>query len=209
MIQYPGELTTRTVDFSTSEIMWSSVTSTRGARYMTADAGNFYLATPMEHKEYLQTPIALSPQESIDKCVLHGKVKNWYAYCEIVRGMYGLPQAGILANKLFKKRLKVHDYYKVPHTTGLFTHKNRPIWFTRTVDDFRVKYIGREHAEHLMTVLKQHYKMEEDWKGELCCGITLKWDYAKGYVDIPMPNYVHKKLIEYKHKTPKCPQNCP
>ena len=60
-----------------------------------------------------------------------------------------------------------------------------------------------------MTVLKQHYETEEDQKGELYCNITLKCDYAKGCVDISMPNYVHKKLIEYKHKTPKRPQNHP
>ena len=130
-------------------------------------------------------------------------------YCKIVRGMYGLLQAGILANKLLKERLAVHDYYEVAHTPGLFTHKTRPIWFTLTVDDFGVKYIGREHAEHLMSVLKQHYKMEEDWKGELYCGITIKWNYEKGYVDISMPNYVHKKLVEYSHKTPKRAQHCP
>ena len=87
--------------------------------------------------------------------------------------MYGLPQAGILANKILKERLKLHNYYKVLHTPGLFTHKQRPIWFTLTVDDFGVKYIGREHTEHLMTVLKKHCKMEEDWKGELYYGITL------------------------------------
>ena len=77
------------------------------------------------------------------------------------------------------------------------------------MDDFGVKYTGREHAEHLMTVLKEYYKMEEDWKGELYCGITLKWNYAKGFVDISMPNYVQKKLVEYKHKPPKRPQHCP
>ena len=33
--------------------------------------------------------------------------------------------------------------------------------------------------------------MEEDWKGELYCIISLKWNYEKGYVDIAMPNYVH------------------
>ena len=93
---------------------------------------------------------------------LHDKVKNGYVYCEIVRGMYGLSQAGILANKLLEERLAVHDYYEVAHTPGLFTHKTRPIWFTLTVDDFDVKYISREHTDHLMSVLKQHYKMKED-----------------------------------------------
>ena len=96
---------------------------------------------------------------------LHSKVKNGYVYCEIVRGMYGLPQAGILANNLLKKRVAVHNYYEVAHTPGLFTHKTRLIWFTLTVDDFGVKYIGKEHAEHLMSVLKQHTTWMKTGKG--------------------------------------------
>ena len=50
LIQYPGELTTRTSDVRTSKTMWNSIISTRGARYMVADAGNIYLATSMERK---------------------------------------------------------------------------------------------------------------------------------------------------------------
>ena len=51
--------------------------------------------------------------------------------------------------------------------------------------------------------------MEEDWRGELYCGITLKWNYAEGYVDIAMPNYVQKQLVKYRHNAPKRPQYCP
>ena len=127
LIQYPGELTTRTSDLRTTKIMLNSVISTRGARYMTADAANFYLATPMERKEYLRIAVELIPQEFMESYNLQDKVKNGYVYYEIVRGMYGLPQAGILANKLLKERLAVHDYYEVAHTPGLFTHKARPI----------------------------------------------------------------------------------
>ena len=54
LIQYPGELPTRTADLCASKIMWNITIITRDARYMVADAGNFYLATPMERKEYLQ-----------------------------------------------------------------------------------------------------------------------------------------------------------
>ena len=39
--------------------------------------------------------------------------------------------------------------------------------------------------------------------------MTLKWDHAKVFVNISMPNYVQKKLGEYKHKNPQSPQNCP
>lgn len=95
----------------------------------------------------------------------------------------------------------------MPHTPGLFTHKTSTIWFTLTVNDFGVKYIGREHTEHLMRVLKNCYKTDKDWKGGLYWGISLKWNYAEGYVDMSMPNYVHKKLTKYKHKPPKQSQN--
>ena len=108
-----------------------------------------------------------------------------------------------MVNHLLKKGLKVHDHFEVSHTPGLFVHKTRPIWFTLTVDSVGVKYIGREHAEHSMPVLQQHYKMDEDWKGELYRGITLTLNYEKGYVDISMPNCVHKTLIEYEHELSK------
>ena len=128
---------------------------------------------------------------------------------KIICGMYGLPQAGILANKLLKERLLEHGYYEVQHTPGLFAHTHRPIWFTLVVDDFGIKYIGKEHVDHLFSVLKQHYEIEIDWGGKLYCGISLNWHYDKKYVDIAMPNYVQKQLIKYQHQKPKRPQHCP
>ena len=58
---------------------------------------------------------------------------------EILRGMYGLPQSGILANKLLKKRLAKQGYYELPHTPGIFLHETRQIWFTLVVDNFGIK----------------------------------------------------------------------
>ena len=53
------------------------------------------------------------------------------------------------------------------------------------------------------------YEMEKDYNGELYCGITLKWNYEKGYVDNSMPNYLHKKMVKYGHEKPRKPQHCP
>ena len=140
---------------------------------------------------------------------LKDKIKNGYIYMKIVRGIYGLPQAGKLANDLLKKRLSKEDYFKVDHTPGLFRHKWRPIWFTLVVDDFGIKYVGEEHRDHLSNILDKYYEMEMDYNGELYCGITLDWNYEKGYVDISMPNYVHKNLVKYKHDIPRKLQHCP
>ena len=124
-------------------------------------------------------------------------------------GMYGLPQSGILANKLLKERLSEHGYFELPHTPGLFMHKTRPVWFTLVVDDFGIKYIGRQHAEHLIGVLKEFYDVEVDWEGSLYCGVSLDWHYDAKYVDISMPKYVHKQLLRYAHRPPRQKQYCP
>ena len=40
LIKYPDELTTRTSDLTTSNIMWNSVISTPGAQFACGDANN-------------------------------------------------------------------------------------------------------------------------------------------------------------------------
>jgi hypothetical protein len=57
--------------------------------------------------------------------------------------MYDLPQAGILANKLFVRRLDIHGYRQTKFTPVLWQHITRPIHFTLVVDDFGVQYVGK------------------------------------------------------------------
>ena len=100
--------------------MWNIVISTPNTRYMCVDIKSFYLDTPLDHTEYMYMPIDLFPEEFQDAYDLQSKVKNRYIYMFIHKGMYGLPQAGILANKLLKKRLAKYGYFKMPHTPGLW-----------------------------------------------------------------------------------------
>jgi hypothetical protein len=64
--------------------------------------------------------------------------------------MYRLPQTEIIAQELLAKRLKEHGYTQSKTTHGLWTHEWRPITFSFIVDDFGVKYIWEEHAQHLL-----------------------------------------------------------
>jgi hypothetical protein len=131
----------------------------------------------MERYEYMQLPIALIPQEIIDKLNLTPLIHKGHVYLKRRRGMYGLPQAGILANQLLNKRLEPQGYYQCRHTPGLWRHKWRPILFSLVVDDFGVKYVGREHVDHLIASVEQHYAFSKDWEGKLYCGIHIQWDY--------------------------------
>jgi hypothetical protein len=85
-----------------------------------------------------------------------------------------------------------------------------PISFTLVIDDFGIKYVGKEHVDHLIASIKSTYKkLTEDWMGSLYCGIMLEWDYVGRTVDISMLGYIKKKLQEYKHLLPEKIQNCP
>lgn len=167
---------------------------------MTMDVSNFYLMTPLKRPEYIRVRLVDLPDEIIKEYKLRDKAtKNGSIYLEVTKGMYGLPQAGLLANELLEKRLNNHGYYQSKLVPGLWKHESRPIQFTLVVDDFGVKYIGREHAEHLKSVLEQHYKVTTDWTGERYIGIHLKWDYAKRQVHLYMPGYVKKALLQFQH----------
>jgi hypothetical protein len=125
------------------------------------------------------------------------------------RVVWGLPQAGILANKLLRKRLLPHGYYECTHTPGLWRHLTRPISFTLVVDDFGVKYVGKEHINHLIEYLQENYELTKDWTGNLYCRIKQLWDYTTRTLDISIPGYIKKLLHKYKHKMAKKPQHCP
>jgi hypothetical protein len=62
LINYPGELFTQTANLTTSKLMWNSVLSTPGAKYMCLDIKNFYLTAPLDRYKYMKMPIALFPQ---------------------------------------------------------------------------------------------------------------------------------------------------
>jgi hypothetical protein len=123
--------------------------------------------------------------------------------------MYGLPQAGILANKQLVPHLAEHGYHACKHTHGLFKHETRPIAFSLVVDDFGVKYVGQEHANHLLQTLKILYTVTADWSGTKFLGLTIKWDYDNKTVDISMPGYVEKALQQFQHNKPRKPEHAP
>jgi hypothetical protein len=169
-----------------------------------------YLKTPLGRFEYMKMPLSLFPQDIIDHYGLNNKVLNCYIYMEICKGMYGLPQAGILANKLLKKRLAIHGYYEQPHTPGLIKHESCPVWFNLAVDAFGIKYIGEDNLQHLYDALrKESYDIVEDQVGNLYFGINLSWLYETGYVNLSLPKYVMKQLTPYAHPAPVKPQHCP
>ena len=128
---------------------------------------------------------------------------------EVNKGMYGLPKSGLIANKLLEKRLNKHGYHQSKLVPGLWVHKTRPIQFTLVVNNFGIKYERSADARHLMNVLKQHYAVTKNWKGERCIGIKLHWDYDKRQVHFSILDCVKKSLIQFNHTKPSRRQYAP
>jgi hypothetical protein len=172
-IEYPGDKSTRIAGLTTAKILINSVISTSGAKFLVIDIKNFYLNTPLGRFEHMVINLLSLPQETIDKYDLIELAQDGNVYIEIQKGMYGLPQAGILANELLQRNLAKDGYRPTQHTHGLWKHDTRPISFSLVVDDFGVKYVGREHAEYLMECIKKNYNISSDWSGSAYCGLTL------------------------------------
>ena len=187
-----------------------SVLSTPGAKYMTLDVSDFYLATPMEEYEYGRLKVDYIPEATMKKYNLYELVHDGYVYIKIRRGMYGLQQAGRLANEHLKKQLDPFGFYECEHTPGLWRHRTRPIVFTLWVDDFGVQYINKQDVDYLLHALKWcKYKFKTDWKGTQYCGMTIEWDYNARTCTISVPGYIEKVLIRFQHQKSSRPQHSP
>ncbi len=144
LINYPDDCGTPTSNLLTVKLMFNSIISTPGAKFMTIDIRDFYLMTPMDRFKYFRMKLDLFPQDIIDEYGLRDKVDtDGNVFCKVRRGIYGLPQAGIIAQDLLTKRLHKAGYRQSKVTPGYWRHDWHPISFTLVVDDFGVKYINK------------------------------------------------------------------
>ena len=179
----------------------------KGARFMSADIKDHFLATPMENPEYMRVKYKYIPIDIRRRYNLDAKVaENDYIYIKIKKGMPGLRQAALLAYKHLKNSLQPYGYFPVPGTVGLWAHEICLTKFCLCVDDFGIKYWSKEDANHLCNVIGANFRFTVDMEGKNYCGLTLDWNYKLGYVDISMPKYVPavlKKLLYTPFKSPQ------
>jgi hypothetical protein len=182
-----------------------------GARYCTADLKDFFLQSTMKIFQYMRIHRRYLPQEIIDEYTLTDDYfdAKGYVYVEIRKGMYGLKEAAILAYEQLRDHLANYGYTPVPHTPGLWRHNSRRTTFTLAVDDFGIKYFTKADADHLLSALASKYALTIDWSGSSYLGFHINWDYTAGHVDISMPAYVPKALLNLRHPTPTNAQHAP
>jgi hypothetical protein len=209
-INYPDDVGNSTADMTLLKCLMYSIISTPGARCVTVDIKDFYLCTPMKCPECMRLKVADIPEEIMREYKLQELVtQDGYVYCKITKGMYGLPQAGIIAQELLKERLAEYGYHQSKIIPGLWTHKTRPTTFTIVVDDFAIKIMSEKDVDHLINALKKHYTITVDKEATKYIGLAIEWEYTNGKVHTHMPGYLPKVMMQFKHETPNKIQKFP
>jgi len=94
-----------------AKILFNSVISTKDAKFMKIDISNFYLNSPLHRPEFIKIKLSDISKEIINEYKLQDKVTtNGFVYIMATKGMYGLPQVGLIANELLKTLLNKHGY---------------------------------------------------------------------------------------------------
>jgi hypothetical protein len=114
-LDYSGDTATSTADITTFKILINSTLSTYDEKMMMMDIKNYYLGTPLPTYESMRLPLTILPLGIIEKYDLKRLSVNGWVYLEIRKGMYGLKQAGLLANQLLQKM--VETFWLLPCKT--------------------------------------------------------------------------------------------
>mmetsp|Transcript_18995 Transcript_18995/g.31769 ORF Transcript_18995/g.31769 Transcript_18995/m.31769 type:complete len:1018 (-) Transcript_18995:914-3967(-) len=151
-IDYAGDVAALTADMTTIKLLLNATASSPGARWMTADISDFYLTgTKLDSPEYMRIQLRDIPLDIQKEFGIFDPLADQdrdCAYVEITGGMYGLPQAGKIAQRKLLQHLATKGYHPAPNTPCLIRHETRDITFALVVDDFGIKYTKDEDADH-------------------------------------------------------------
>jgi hypothetical protein len=187
---YHGPTAAQTADMTSIKILWNATVSEE-ANFMSIDIKDFYLGTKLKQNEYMRIHISQIPQESLEKYVTPNLIQDDHVLAEISKGIYGLKQAGLLAQQRLVYHLAEHNYFPISTTSPcIFKHKTRDLVFSLVVDDFGVKYKEKCDVQELLMTLRLLYVVKEDWSGVSYVGFKIHHDREKGKLTISMPNYI-------------------
>jgi hypothetical protein len=195
---YKGEKSASTADMQTFKLLVNSCVSD-DCKLMTLDIKDFYLGTTLIRPEYMWIR---KDQIPVDIQIRYASTIVWVgdrAMVKITQGIYGLPQAGRLAQEKLTDILANAGYIQSSTTPCLFRHISNSITFTLVVDDFAVKYKSKEDVHHLMAAVRKAYVLTEDWTGSRYLGmsISFKGTGASRHATLSMPGYVAAALKRF------------
>ena len=205
-LEYPDYDSSPTASLLEPKLLLNSTISDsrRGAIFMSYDMKDCFLETPMSRADYMRIHSKYLPPNiralyHIDELI----GEDGYVYIKIIKVIYGLKQAAIIAYNQLISHMEPHGYYPVPFTTVIWAPKTSRTKFCLCVDNCVVKYFNKYDAYHILESVKNHYAFSNYWEGFNYLVLKMYWNYRKEYVDILIPEYVKKRWIYFNILTQK------
>lgn len=201
---YNGVTASYQAAMSTVKLLLNKNISIDDSRWMTMDVADMYLHSrlPDDQYEYMVLNIDEIPQEIIDTYHIMDFVSpgDTKAYVEVTGCLYGMKQAGYIANKDIVEHLGNNGYTQHPNTPCLFKHTSDDVEFTLITDDFGVRYGNKAAADKLLEVMSRKYTMTHDWTGAKYAGFDILNDYlpTTRRCEISMKGYMVAVLKRFK-----------
>ena len=114
---------------------------------------------------------------------------------EVVKGMYELPQAGLLAQQRLIAHLAKANYVQSAVIPCLFRHLTNGATFVLVVDDFGVKFQNTQGRDHFS--IPCVLCMPSDYEGSQYLGMSIAHDKTAQTISISMPGYVARVLERF------------
>ena len=203
---YEGDKTAYVADMTTFKILCNKTISDKHLTMSTADISDMYLHSTLQEPEYMWIHLSDIPAASLAQFKVHTYVTPGATKVavRIKGGMYGLPQAGLLAQEKLVKVLYDNGYYMCKNTTCLFKHDVLDTVFTLTVDDFAISHRPGD-LTHLLDTLRAVYPITYVTNTSIIDYVGFKAEFS---YDIPirtctlsMPGYM-KAACERFHIHP-------
>jgi len=86
-LDYRFDVSTRTADLITAQLLFNSTISTDCAKFCTMDIKNFYLNTPMERHEFMRIPLDIISDDIKEQYDILSKADGNSVVIEIMKGM--------------------------------------------------------------------------------------------------------------------------
>ncbi len=105
--------------------------------------------------------------------------------------------------------MEEEGYYKAHSTPGHWQHTWHPVQFCLIANNFGIEYVGIEHFNHLLTLLKKYHQIQTNMAGDKIVGINVQWDFPGRRVRIDMQTYIDNLLLTLNWPRPRKPQLSP
>ena len=121
---YTGAVSANTAALETVMVLLNATVSEPGARFTTADIKDFFLMSDLDRPEYMWIQLDQIPQRIQNAYNIANYAVNGRVLVKITKGIYGLPQAALLAKRRLDAHLAAHGYHEMP-TACLYKHINK------------------------------------------------------------------------------------